>query len=431
MPFNKLGLNESLLRAVRSEGYTQPTPIQHQAIPPVLAGKDLLGCAQTGTGKTAAFALPILQRLSGGPASTRQDFAEASGNGVPGIRCAHPGALNGRRPVRALVLTPTRELAAQIHASFKVYGQHVDLRCAAVFGGVSQGPQEQALRKGVDILVATPGRLLDLMGQGLVQFKHLEVLVLDEADRMLDMGFIPDVRRILAALPARRQTLFFSATMPGTIQGLADSILRDPVEVRVTPEAPAAETVEHSVYLVEQASKQALLEHLLEGPEICRALVFTRTKHGAEKVARRLKVARISADAIHGNKSQGARERSLDQFKRGRTRVLVASDLASRGLDVDDISHVINFDMPREADTYVHRIGRTGRAGAAGTALSFCSYEERAQLVSIERLIRKPLATVEDHPFRSPLGRMQPKTAGYISLPRRRGRRGRARGRRR
>jgi len=407
MPFNKLGLNEPLLRAVRSEGYTQPTPIQLHAIPPVLAGKDLLGCAQTGTGKTAAFALPILQRLS----------------------ASHPGG-NGRRPVRALILTPTRELAAQIHASFRVYGQHVDLRCAEVFGGVSQGPQEQALRKGVDILVATPGRLLDLMGQGLVHFKHLEVLVLDEADRMLDMGFIPDVRRILSALPARRQTLFFSATMPGTIQGLADSILRDPVEVRETPEAPAAETVAHSVYLVEQGQKQALLEHLLEGPEICRALVFTRTKHGAEKVARRLKLARISADAIHGNKSQGARERSLDQFKRGRTRVLVASDLAARGLDVDDISHVINFDMPREAEMYVHRIGRTGRAGATGTALSFCSYEERSQLNSIERLIRKPVATVEDHPFRSPIGRMKPKTAGYISVPRR-GRRGRARGRRR
>ena len=399
MAFNKLGLNEPLLRAVRSEGYTQPTPIQQHAIPPVLAGKDLLGCAQTGTGKTAAFALPILQRLS-----ARQ-----------------PGG-NGRRPVRALILTPTRELAAQIHASFRVYGQHVNLRCAEVFGGVSQVPQAKALRRGVDILVATPGRLLDLIGQGLVHFKHLEVLVLDEADRMLDMGFIPDVRRILATLPARRQTLFFSATMPGTIQGLADAILRDPVEVRETPEAPAAETVNHSVYLVEQGQKQALLEHLLEGPEICRALVFTRTKHGADKVVRRLKGSRISADAIHGNKSQGARQRSLEGFKRGRTRVLVASDLAARGLDVDDISHVINFDMPREPEMYVHRIGRTGRAGATGTALSFCSYEERGQLNSIERLIRKPVATVEEHPFRSLLGRMQPKTNGYISVPKRRGR---------
>ncbi|MGB2781436.1 MAG: DEAD/DEAH box helicase [Phycisphaerae bacterium] len=429
MPFNKLGLIEPLLRAVRSEGYTIPTPIQLHAIPPVLAGKDLLGCAQTGTGKTAAFALPILQRLS---ANGNGDPQPATAGEIrPDEAGAHPRASNGKRPVRALVLTPTRELAAQIHASFRVYGQHVDLRCAEVFGGVSQVPQAKALRQGVDILVATPGRLLDLMGQGLVQFKHLEVLVLDEADRMLDMGFIPDVRRILSALPAQRQTLFFSATMPGTIQGLADAILRDPVEVRVTPEAPAAETVEHSVYLVEQGQKQALLEHLLAGPEICRALVFTRTKHGAEKVARRLKGARISADAIHGNKSQGARERSLDEFKRGRTRVLVASDLASRGLDVDDISHVINFDMPREAETYVHRIGRTGRAGASGTALSFCSYEERNQLNSIERLMRQTLGMVEDHPFRSPLPRMQPKRNGYISVPKRRGRRGGVRGRRR
>ena len=429
MPFNKLGLTEPLLRAVRSEGYTIPTPIQLHAIPPVLAGKDLLGCAQTGTGKTAAFALPILQRLS---ANGNGDPQPATAGEIrPDEAGAHPRASNGKRPVRALVLTPTRELAAQIHASFRVYGQHVDLRCAEVFGGVSQVPQAKALRQGVDILVATPGRLLDLMGQGLVQFKHLEVLVLDEADRMLDMGFIPDVRRILSALPAQRQTLFFSATMPGTIQGLADAILRDPVEVRVTPEAPAAETVEHSVYLVEQGQKQALLEHLLAGPEICRALVFTRTKHGAEKVARRLKGARISADAIHGNKSQGARERSLDEFKRGRTRVLVASDLASRGLDVDDISHVINFDMPREAETYVHRIGRTGRAGASGTALSFCSYEERNQLNSIERLMRQTLGMVEDHPFRSPLPRMQPKRNGYISVPKRRGRRGGVRGRRR
>ena len=391
------------MRAVRSQGYTQPTPIQQHAIPSVLEGKDLLGCAQTGTGKTAAFAMPILQRLA----------------------AAVPPP--GHRPVRALVLTPTRELAAQIDESFGVYGRHVDLRHAVVFGGVSQVPQQRALRKGVDILVATPGRLLDLMGQGLVRFDRLEVLVLDEADRMLDMGFIPDVRRILARLPARRQTLFFSATMPSTIQGLADSILRDPVEVRIRPEAPAVETVAHAVYFVEQGHKQALLHHLLEGPRIDRALVFTRTKHRAERVACALSRANISADAIHGDKSQGARERALQEFKDGKTRVLVASDLAARGLHVESISHVINFDLPQEPEMYVHRIGRTGRAGATGQALSFCSLEERGWLSSIERLIRMAVPAVEEHPFRSALPRLKAKTSRYLSVPRRHGRRGRVR----
>jgi len=400
MPFEKLGLIEPLFRALRSKGYVQPTPIQIQTIPSLLDGKDLLGCAQTGTGKTAAFALPILQRLSAG---------------------APPD--HGHRPVRALVLTPTRELAAQIDESFGAYGRHVDLRHAVVFGGVSQVPQERALRKGVDILVATPGRLLDLMGQRLVKFDRLEVLVLDEADRMLDMGFIPDVRRIIAALPARRQTLLFSATMPATIQGLADSILHEPIQVRIRPEAPAVETVEHSVYFVEQAHKQALLHHLLEGPVIGRALVFTRTKHGADKVARHLMKASISADAIHGNKSQGARQQALDKFKRGKTRVLVASDIAARGLQVEGISHVINFDLPREPEVYIHRIGRTGRAGASGIAMSFCSFEEQTYLTSIERLIRMTLPAVAEHPFRSPLPRLKPKSSPYISLPRHRGRR--------
>ncbi len=376
--FETFGLCPEILRAVAEKNYTSPTPIQAKAIPIVLDGKDLFGCAQTGTGKTAAFALPTLHRL--------QDS---------------PWKGSGRRPIRALVLTPTRELASQIAESFGEYGRHTALRHAVVFGGVGQGPQEQALKRGIDILVATPGRLLDLMGQGLVPLGTVETFVLDEADRMLDMGFIHDIRRVIGRLPAKRQTLFFSATMPEEIRGLADAILRDPVPVAATPVATPAEAVAQRLHFVEKPDKIGLLRHLLDGPSVRNALVFTRTKHGADKVARLLARHDVRAEAIHGNKSQNARERALCNFKGGRTRVLVATDIAARGLDIADLSHVINFDLPNEPESYVHRIGRTGRAGASGIALSFCSFEERPFLAGIERLIRKRLPVAEGHPFRS------------------------------
>ncbi len=378
MKFEELKLAEPLLRAVKAEGYTTPTPIQIQAIPPALAGRDVLGCAQTGTGKTAAFALPILQRLS---------------TGRP------PPAAQGR-PIRALILTPTRELASQIADSFQAYGRFTKLTWAVIFGGVGQSAQEQALRRGVDVLVATPGRLLDLMGQKLVSYKALEVFVLDEADRMLDMGFIHDVKRVIAALPTQRQTLFFSATMPPEIQALSRGILKDPAKVEVVPQSTTAETVDQRLYFVEREQKRHLLVHLLGDTSIRRALVFTRTKHGANRVTKQLMSARISAEAIHGNKSQNARERALDSFKDGTCRVLVATDIAARGIDIEGITHVINFDLPNIPESYVHRIGRTGRAGAAGTALSFCDTEERAYLKDIERTIRRPVPVVTDHPFR-------------------------------
>jgi len=381
MSFESFGLRPEILRAVAEKKYTIPTPIQEKAIPLVLAGKDLVGCAQTGTGKTAAFALPILHRLQGTP---------------------WKGA--GRRPIRVLVLTPTRELASQIAESFGAYGKHTTLKHATVFGGVNQGPQAQALRRGIDILVATPGRLLDLMSQGLVQLRTVETFVLDEADRMLDMGFIHDIRRVIDQLPAKRQTLFFSATMPREIQGLADTILRDPVRVAVTPVATPAEAVEQRVHYVEKSEKIKLLKHLLDGPAIKNALVFTRTKHGADAVTRQLERYQVRAEAIHGNKSQNAREKALASFKRGATRVLVATDIAARGLDIVDLSHVVNFDLPNEPESYVHRIGRTGRAGASGIALSFCSFDERPFLADIERLIRKHLPVAEDSTYRSGYG---------------------------
>ncbi len=379
MTFEELKLAEPLLRAVKAEGYTTPTPIQIQAIPPALAGRDVLGCAQTGTGKTAAFALPILHRLS---------------TGRP------PPAAHGR-PIRVLILTPTRELASQIADSFQAYGRFTKLTWAVIFGGVGQNAQEQALRRGVDVLVATPGRLLDLMSQKLVSYKALEVFVLDEADRMLDMGFIHDVKRVIAALPTQRQTLFFSATMPPEIQALSRGILKDPAKVEVVPQSTTAETVEQRLYFVEREQKRHLLVHLLGDTNIRRALVFTRTKHGANRVTKQLMSARISAEAIHGNKSQNARERALDAFKDGSCRVLVATDIAARGIDIEGITHVINFDLPNIPESYVHRIGRTGRAGAAGTALSFCDTEERAYLKDIERTIRRHVPVVADHPFRS------------------------------
>ncbi len=380
--FENLGLIEPLLRAVAEEGYTEPTPIQVSGIPAVLEGRDLCGVAQTGTGKTAAFALPILQRLVEHP--------------VP--RTAGP------RPIRVLVLSPTRELAAQIGESFAVYGRHAGQRHAVIFGGVGQDPQTRALRSGLDILVATPGRLLDLMGQGFVKFDRLEVFVLDEADRMLDMGFIHDVRRVINALPHRRQTLFFSATMPQEIEALSADILSDPVRIEVTPPATTVETVEQRLYFVEKGDKRGLLQWLLDDPAITRALVFTRTKHGANRVVEQLAKNRppVRAEAIHGNKSQGARERALGNFKKAATRVLVATDIAARGIDVEGISHVINYDLPNIPESYVHRIGRTARAGAAGVALSFCDSAEREYLPDIERLIRQHIPRAEENPFASP-----------------------------
>ena len=379
MQFEDLRLVEPLLRALRTSGYTRPTPIQSDAIPHVLAGRDVLGCAQTGTGKTAAFALPILQLLSERPVR----------------RTAPPD------PICALVLCPTRELAQQIHESFRTYGRHTDVRLAVVFGGVNQGPQARTLRAGVDVLVATPGRLLDLMGQGLASLAGVEILVLDEADRMFDMGFLPDLRRILAQLPRRRQTLLFSATMPAPIRTLASDILRQPVSVQVARVSSPALTVTHWVHFVEKPEKPALLKRLLGDSPQTRALVFTRTKHGADKVTRHLVRSNVLAAALHGNKSQGARTRALAEFRSGQTPVLVATDIAARGLDVESISHVINYDLTPEPETYVHRIGRTGRAGAPGTAVSFCTAEEHGELRAIEALLRAPMQRAAETPERS------------------------------
>ncbi len=379
--FSQLNLVPALERAVAAVGYANPTPIQAQAIPHLLAGRDVLGCAQTGTGKTAAFALPILDRLSRKPRA--------------------PGA----RGPRALILAPTRELAVQIGDGFRDYGRHLPLRGAVIFGGVGQGPQVDAFRRNADIIVATPGRLLDLMSQGHAHFEAVEVLVLDEADRMLDMGFIQPIRRILAVLPRRRQNLMFSATMPADIRKLADTILVSPVEVTVAPVASTAERVSQSVLHVASDDKRALLREVLRDTSMTRVLVFTRTKRGANRVAEQLDRGGVPAEAIHGNKSQNARQKALDSFKGGRTRVLVATDIAARGIDVDGITHVINFEIPDEPETYVHRIGRTARAGASGVALSFCAADERGALRDIERLIRKPVPVVEDHPYASGAGR--------------------------
>lgn len=382
--FEELGLAEAILRAVKSEGYETPTPIQAQAIGPILAGRDMLGCAQTGTGKTAAFALPTLHRLS-----------------------ANECHVNGRgRKIRALILSPTRELASQIGDSFRTYGKHLGLRHTLVYGGVGQNPQVRALNAGVDILVATPGRLLDLMNQGYIDLSKVEILILDEADQMLDMGFIHDLRRIVAKVPKTRQTLMFSATMPPDIRQLAASWLRDPATVQVAAVSAPAEKIEQSVYFVDQQNKPHLLAHFLKQTASKRTLVFTRTKHGADKVVRHLSKAGIRAEAIHGNKSQSARERALHSFKSHKPPVLVATDIAARGLDIDDVSHVVNFDLPMVAEVYVHRIGRTGRAGATGIAVSFCGRDERSLLRSIERLTRQTLAVERaeiQYPTREPV----------------------------
>ena len=372
MLFADLRLAEPIRRALVSEGYTTATPIQAQAIPHVLEGRDVLGCAQTGTGKTAAFALPMLERF-----------------------VTHP---NSPAKVRALVLCPTRELATQISDSFRAYGRNVKFRSTVIFGGVGQNPQVAALRRGVDVCIATPGRLMDLMNQGHVDLRGVEVLVLDEADRMLDMGFINDIRKIVAKIPARRQTLLFSATMPPEIRRLAQSLLTDPVSVQVAPVSSTVERIDQSVYFVEKRNKSDLLAHLYRELPMARTIVFTRTKHGADRVVRHMHQRGIRAEAIHGNKSQNARQRALDNFRSARTPILVATDIASRGIDIDDVTHVINYDVTHEPETYVHRIGRTGRAGAAGVAISLCDADERSNLRAIEKLTRQSIPICDDHP---------------------------------
>ncbi len=377
MLFTDLNLIKPILDALDTEGYTKPTPIQQGAIPFILAGRDLLGCAQTGTGKTAAFAIPMLQLL-------------AKPKTMPSA---------GQRPIRALILTPTRELAIQIQESFNSYGANLRLRNLVIFGGVNQGPQVSELKRGVDILVATPGRLLDLMNQGFINLREVEIFVLDEADRMLDMGFVHDVKRVITKLPTKRQTLFFSATMPNEIQSLANSILTNPEKVEVTPASSTAETITQSLYYVEKQNKAALLKFILADAGIETALVFTRTKHGADKVVKDLVKLGISAEAIHGNKSQNARQRALSNFKNRSTRILVATDIAARGIDVDDLTHVINYELPDIAETYVHRIGRTGRAGASGISFSFCEAEETEALRDIHKLIGKQIPLNSNHPY--------------------------------
>ncbi len=376
MLFEQLGLIAPILKALGEEGYSHPTPIQQQAIPWVLEQRDLLGCAQTGTGKTAAFAIPILQLLYNRREKPR-----------------------GPQPIRVLILTPTRELAIQIDESFAAYGRHTGISHAVIFGGVSQVPQVQQLRHGVEILTATPGRLLDLISQGYISLQHLEIFVLDEADRMLDMGFIHDVKKVISKLPPKRQTLFFSATMPPEIQKLADILLTKPVKVEVTPVSSTVEKIAQHLFHVDKANKIHLLLHILKDTAISNVLVFSRTKHGADKVVRILHKSQITAAAIHGNKSQNARQHALSQFKNGGIRVLVATDIAARGIDIDDLTHVINFDLPDVPETYVHRIGRTGRAGNAGTAFSFCTTEEKDELRAIQKLIGKQISVVEEHPF--------------------------------
>ena len=385
MKFEDLGLAEPLVRGVRNQGYRTATPIQAKAIPGVLEGRDLMGCAQTGTGKTAAFALPTLHRLGDGP-GTRRDAQR----GKRGPK---------HRPIRSLILAPTRELAVQIAASFRDYGTYTRLRQTVVYGGVGQGPQVRALQAGVDILVATPGRLLDLMNQGYVDLTRVEILILDEADQMLDMGFIHDLRRIVASVPRGRQTLMFSATMPDEIRKLARQWLRKPMHVQVTPVASPAEKVDQSVYFVEPPQKTRLLTRFLQDTPSERTLVFARTKRGADKLVKQLKRAGIVAAAIHGDKSQNVRQRVLAQFKSPRPPVLVATDVAARGLDVDSISHVINYELPEVPEMYVHRIGRTGRAGATGRAVSFCGREERPRLRRIERLTRRSIDVAKSHPL--------------------------------
>ena len=374
MDFKELGLISPILKALAAQGYAAPTPIQRQAIPPALKGRDVLGCAQTGTGKTCAFAAPILQRLNA-------------------------DVVVGPRYIRSLILTPTRELALQIQESFAAYGRNLPLRSAVIFGGVGQQPQVEKLKKGVDILVATPGRLLDLQGQGLLDLSRVEIFVLDEADRMLDMGFIHDVRRVLKLLPEQKQTLFFSATMPPEVMELVDALLHDPAKVAVDPVSSPVEVIEQKVCFVDKGNKSKLLAWLMDTLNVKNALVFTRTKHGANKVAGDLSKAGISAAAIHGNKSQTARQQALSDFKAGRVKCLVATDIAARGIDIEELSHVFNYNLPEVPETYVHRIGRTGRAGHGGTAVSFCDFAEKEYLKGIEKLIGRSIPVLGGHPW--------------------------------
>ncbi len=384
MTFQQLNLLPALLDAVDELGYVRPSPIQAQAIPPVLKGRDLIGCAQTGTGKTAAFAIPILQRL-------------------------HGHVSKRHTPIRALVLTPTRELALQIKESFDQYGKYLELRHTVIFGGVGQAPQVEALERGVDILVATPGRLNDLCNQGHIDLSGIETFVLDEADRMLDMGFIHDVRKVIARLPEKRQTLLFSATMPQEIAELSRTILVNPVRVEVTPQSSTVEAIEQRLYKVDKGNKKFLLQHVLQDESLDSVLVFTNTKHGADRVVKELGRAGIAAMAIHGNKGQSARIKALDSFKSGAIRVLVATDIAARGIDVNELAAVVNYELPNVPETYVHRIGRTGRAGRGGVAISFCNVDELAYLKDIEKLIKKQVPVVENHPWPMEIFELTPK----------------------
>ncbi|MDD2916304.1 MAG: DEAD/DEAH box helicase [Candidatus Gracilibacteria bacterium] len=405
MLFSDLPIIEPILRAIDDEGYTTPTPIQVAAIPTILSGRDFLGCAQTGTGKTAAFAIPILQLLHAKKALTPSSSPKGRGE----IECSLESLLQkerGRggggkevRKIKTLIVTPTRELAIQIEESFRAYGRYCGLHQAVIFGGVKQGNQVERLRQGVDILIATPGRLLDLMNQGYVSLADIEIFVLDEADRMLDMGFIHDIKKLLKIIPVKRQTLFFSATMAPEIMKLAEGILRNPEKVEITPVSTTAETITQSVYHVDKGNKNNLLVHLLQDPKIRNVLVFTRTKHGADKVVKFLIGRGIVAEAIHGNKSQNNRQRALSNFKEQTTRVLVATDIASRGIDIDELEYMINYDIPNISETYVHRIGRTGRAGAKGMAISFCDHDDTVFLRDIEKLISQKIPVVESHPF--------------------------------
>jgi len=375
MTFNELDLIAPILNALENLGYTNPTPIQEQAIPIILSGNDIMGCAQTGTGKTAAFAIPILQNLTKNP---RPD---------------------GKRKIRCLILTPTRELAIQIEENIKEYGRNLDQRHAVIFGGVSQVKQVNQLKNGVDILVATPGRLLDLQQQGCIDLRHQEIFVLDEADRMLDMGFIHDVKKILKLIPSKRQTLFFSATMPKEIKTLASTILTNPKQVIVTPVSSTAETISQELYYISTSEKKNLLLHILDQQKVPSILVFSRTKHGADRIVKILAKANVTAAAIHGNKSQNQRQNALNGFKTNQLRVLVATDIAARGIDIDELALVINYDIPNVAETYVHRIGRTGRAGASGKAISFCDQDERAYIKDIQKLIGLQIPVVKEHPY--------------------------------
>ena len=394
-------LIEPLQRAVSEEGYSIPTPIQEQAIPHLLEGKDILGCAQTGTGKTAAFTLPLLQEMC------QTNITPAKG-----------------RP-RALIMTPTRELAAQIGDSIKTYGRHVRVSHTVIFGGVGQNPQVQAMNRGVDVVVATPGRLIDLMNQGVVHLDKIELFILDEADRMLDMGFIPDIRRVIAKLPKKRHSLFFSATMPPVVEKLATDMLCNPVKITIDPGKPTVERIEQKLMFVDKGHKDALLIDLIDSHDMDKVIIFSRTKHGANKVVKKLEAAGITAAAIHGNKSQTARTKALAEFKAGKVRALVATDIAARGIDVDGITHVVNYDLPEEPESYVHRIGRTARAGADGDAVSFCSARERDWLRQIEKMIRKEIPVDSEHKYHSEIAR---RATGSEARPEPKGRQGNRRG---